>query len=129
MYHYRILPDERLCIFTGRGTVLNQEIRETARKLLLDPAWNSGWNYLYDVRDADFPQLNYRSTLDTVKADEKHYPALQGGKVAVVANQDATYGTFRMYFSMALNRPQEVKHFRNLEEAAVYLGVPSRLLD
>ena len=75
-------------------------------------------------------QIRYGENLKFVQQiDEKYYDKIKGGKVAVVADKDATYGTFRMYFSIAYERPQRVQVCRSLEEAVAFLGLPSTFLD
>ncbi len=125
MYTYLIFPSQKLCVFTGRGDITFDEIRETARLMLSDSNWQTGWDLLYDLRDAYIVELNYKTSIRTSTIDRKYYDQVKGGKVAVVANRDVTFGVFRMYFSIASDRPQYVQIFRGIEEAIVFLDLDS----
>jgi len=123
MYSYRIHPEKRLCVFTGRGESRVEEFRTVSRAFLADVSRQPGWDMLFDLRGARIARWSLDRAQRAAELSRPFYSHIQGGRCAVVADEDVPFGNLRQFEALASDRPQEQRVFRNVDEACRSLGI------
>ena len=123
MFDCNFFPDTKLCVFTGRGDIAVAQIKTVASQLFDDPAWEPGWDILYDFRGATISGLDYQRMRSAVFRDKSFNGRVKGARVVFVADTDLTYGLMRMWQTMSADRPIEIRVFRRIKDALQFLGV------
>ena len=89
-----------------------------------DPAYELGTNELADVRQAQALDVS-AATLRKVDAlhRERYAGSDAGFRTAILTRKDQPYGIARMYQVFSDEGPENVKIFREMEEALEWLGI------
>jgi len=117
---YRIDPQDRLVQLTVAGESSFQEWESALRRVLADPAYVKGYNFLTDrqgqsdVPGPEFPRLVLRFLVS-------HTPEMGRYRRAAVSPVEATFQTLRMFHILAEEVDIRVEAFRNYDEARRWL--------
>ncbi len=89
-------------------------------ELMADPRVEAGPNLLADFREVEVTRSG--SEVRTVAAGNKRFnDYIEGGRLAVVASQQASFGLARMYEALIESQSLEVQVFRAYEPARAWL--------
>ena len=118
---YRIDSTRRLIHTTCSGPVTLQDVLEHFAVLMQDPNRSHGLDVLLDL--TPITSVPTSDELRIVTSEIAHIrPAIEFGRCAVAASQEAMYGMSRMFEVYAEGYFTEVQAFRTVEEAAGWLG-------
>jgi hypothetical protein len=114
-------PDANITVYTVEGRIHADEIvDEITRFYKGDVTLNVLWDLSNsDVKDLTADQVRTIAHIPREKADKR-----KGGKTAIVAPVDMTFGLSRMYGSLTESNgyPFETHIFRHLTDACTWLG-------
>jgi hypothetical protein len=116
---YRIDIDRRIILSTGTGKLTDDDLREHQRAVLADPDFDPTLNQLWDLQQVETLDISNAALRDL--ASSRSYAA--GTKRAVVAPRDVLYGTARMFQTLHDEAPEDVRVFRDADEAKAWLGI------
>lgn len=117
---YHIDAQERVVHLTVTGESPFHEWEATMRRVLADPAYRRGFNFLTDRRaqedvpGPEFPRQVLRFLLE-------HTPEMGRYRWAAVSPREATFQTLRMFSILAEEADIHVEAFRDYEEARRWL--------
>ena len=118
---YEIDLTHRLVRTRAWGAVTHAELTAMRVRLTGDPAFQSDFSQLYDLREA----VSLAMTADEIRelASYSHFGA--NSRRAIVAPKIAAFGTVRMFAIQreASGGQDEVRAFRSLAEANDWLGL------
>jgi len=123
-YWYKIEKDLG-CVFAKRtGPYVHDEWMAILKTINNDANLRPGMNRLYDYRDAQgapskeetFDQVRYFSEMDKI---------LGPRKVAMVAPRPITYGMGRMYGTLRDGSAADIRQFKTIDDAMVWLKFPA----
>ena len=112
----------RMAQITARGSVNVLELKEIFLEIVGHRDWQAGFNMLCDYRGIvdfavttrDIDNINeWQASIDAVIGD---------GKCAVVACKDLVYGMSRMWELISSERSQQIRVFRQMKDAVIWLG-------
>jgi hypothetical protein len=118
---YRVDAGEALVLTTATGTLTDQDILAHKKALLEDPSVVPGMAELSDVRAMTDLSVTPDGVRMFTSFDRANAPATD--RLAIVASQDFTFGTARMY--QMGGAEDNVGVFRTVEEARDWLGLPT----
>lgn len=118
--------DRGVLLLTLEGEVSDEDLLKYARRAAGDESLPPGHDILVDARSAIPGGALQGQTLRRV-ADifgrEDRSP--EETRVALVASNDVAYGLSRMYQAFRSESPIQLRVFREMDEARVWLGVPA----
>ena len=118
---YRIDQARHLIHTTCTGMVTLPDVLEHFAVLMQDPNRSHGLDVLLDLTQiATIPTSDELRIVTSEIAQIR--PAIEFGRCAVAAPQEAMYGMMRMFEVYADGYFTEVQAFRTIEEAASWLG-------
>ena len=112
-------PHQRLVRSRLWGVVSDPDLREHARLLRADPAFDPSHNHLVDLREV----TELRVARDTIEAVARVSVFARGVRRAVVASSDFHYGMARMFEIFSDGTGRTVTVFRDVREAEDWLGL------
>ena len=118
---YRIDPARKLIVSWASGELTEVELDDHLAELTNDPAFNGSYDQIADLRE--ITSLRISSTF--VKRKSLHTAHTDRSRRAFVASSDVVFGTSRMFQILADEHPDEVRVFRDLDDALVWLGQDS----
>jgi hypothetical protein len=111
-------------IFTvASGTLTDQELIEHKERLRNDPHVSSGMVELSDVRNIEKLMVTPSGIEEFVMQDAHDADLCREHRLAIVVSQDLAFGMGRMYEMMTSENLPNVGIFRDMEEAANWLGL------
>ena len=118
------------CIFVKwSGVVTAHDIIEFNREIEKDPGYRSGLNRLVDLRQSTF-RMSAQDIKEVVGHVFKKRDTAEGPrKGAMVVGRDLEYGLLRMVNALTDQMQSEMRPFRRIEEAVVWLGLSETLGD
>lgn len=117
---YRIDPQERVVYLTVTGDSPFAEWEETLRRVLADPAYVRGFDFLtdrreqHDVPGPEFPRQVLRFLME-------HLPEMGHYRWAAVSPRETTFLTLKMFSVLAEEADIRVEVFRDYDEAQRWL--------
>ncbi len=119
---YRIDPERRVLIADVVGDVDDADLLAYGQALLDDPTVKQAAHELVDLRRVGG---NQAVTSAGVKALAQFwieaYAKISGGRLAIIAGSDVSYGLARMYQLYRAEGPDEIRVFRDEVEAWEWL--------
>ena len=111
--------DEQLLIIKTEGDFQPKDLQETFKKVFSNPEFKSGINILVHDLDSVFipTSKQIESGAKTVEEIMKKFSA----KMAIVVSSDVNYGMGRMMEIFCEQRGVDVKVFKELEAAKMWL--------
>ena len=116
---FRIDTERRTVFSSGAGVLSDDDLRGHQRQLLGDPAFDPSFNQLWDFRQV--VQVDVSS--ETLRALATARSFAPSAKRAAVAPRNILYGMARMFEMLHNKAPEEFRVFRNIREAADWLGL------
>jgi hypothetical protein len=114
--NYRIDPRERVVYLTVTGEFSGDEWEATLRRVLADPAYVKGFNFLTDRRgQSGVPGPDF--TLRVLRFLVAHTPEMGRYRWAAVTPVPAPFGTLRMFSILAEEADIHVEAFGDYDEA------------
>lgn len=118
---YLIDPESRLVISRGTGTFRHRDYLEHLEKMSTDARFQATFNHLVDCRHFEHLDL----TADELQALGKLTLFSASSRRAVVVSSLLHFGLARMFAAFrARSHRQETTVFRNMADAAAWLGLP-----
>lgn len=110
-----------LTVYIVTGEVSSEEIKNEIQRFY------EGYitkDVLWDLSESDVSKITFSEVRNITHIPRKHYKTRTGGKTAIIAHQDITYGLSRAYESLTelQDLPFETKAFRSIEEARLWLA-------
>jgi len=110
-------------IGSAEGVLEDRDLFDYARRLLEDPDVKLARHELVDLTRADPAS---KITSDAVRRLAEfwrgEYGNIAGGKLAIVAPRDLSFGLSRMYQGLRSDGPDNIQVFRDPEEARAWLA-------
>jgi hypothetical protein len=116
---YQIHPARALVLSLGWGILSDADIREHYRQLRDDPAFDPAFRQLADIRDVS----RVEASIPTIRDEARTWTFAPEARRALVARSDAPYGLARLFAAYWALEGGAVEVFRDLDDAARWLGV------
>jgi len=124
--HYLDAENFLVCAFSG--PVDDAELMAHMESLIADERLRPGYRELADCRGISTPIGITGEGLRNVARRETASTLPKGGRLALVMDQDVTYGLGRMFSVFAEENRSEIRVFSALPEACAWLGVDPDLV-
>jgi hypothetical protein len=125
-FTYKVLPDKRLVLTRGHGTITDEEIFGYQLEVWSRPDVQ-GFDELVDMTDVEHIALpSPERVRDLAVLGAKMDSPGGSSRFAIVAPQDFAFALGRMYGAhreMSAKSTKQVEVFRTREEALQYLGI------
>jgi hypothetical protein len=117
---YRFEPQERVVYLTVTGESSFQEWEDVMRRVLADPAYVKGYNFLTDRRgQTEMPGPDF--TLKVLRLLVSHKPEMGRYRWAAVTTWPTPFGTQRMFSILAEEADIRVEAFNDFDAARQWL--------
>ena len=116
---FRIDLRNRVVIHELAGVVTDQELSNNQRELRRDPDYDPVFGQLIDACYV----TDIAVSSDLVVALAKATPNVPGAKRAIVVASEVAFGMARMFQIIREDAPEEVRVFRDIDEARRWLGL------
>jgi len=116
---YRIDKEKRAIFTTLSDVLTDADLLQHQTQLQADPHYDGRFVQLVDARDVTEVDV----TKDGVHALASLVVYEPGARRAIVATRDAMYGMARMFERLRGGRPDELRVFRDIDEARRWLGL------
>lgn len=118
-----IIPEINLTITRWYGHITLDDMVQSHRDYMSDPAYLVGRPHLYDVSDVALPEINPDGLTKYISLVDRQDFGPDGVDVTVFAPTDILYGLARQYQSIVQSRsPINVQVFRDEAEALANVG-------
>ena len=111
----------QLTIFTVTGELSLNDFRSTLESVYNGTDAKVTKDILWDLRNASISALSSQDIEMIVNIGSRYWKARKGGKSAIVALEDVSYGISMIYRGQASSFPYKIEVFRTLEEALQWL--------
>jgi len=101
-------------VLTGR--VSTEELQQAFQAMVDHPGFSSGFDSLWDFRDASLVDITVDGIQTIVDYVERHKDQRGAGSVLIVAPNDLDYGVSRTYEALAARLPTPIHTFRTMDE-------------
>ncbi len=116
---YRIDVERRMIFSTATGVVTDEDLRGHRERILADPDFGASFDQLWNFQDA--AKIDISATAVRQLARARSYEP--GVKRAIVTPSDLGYGLARMFQILHDEAPEDLRVFRDLEEAMKWLDL------
>ena len=124
-FTYRIDEQKRLVELNGYNCITRGEIINILQAVNIDPAREKGFGIIVNFSQANLGALKAKDFEITIAHQKMYQDEYKLSKVSIVARNDREYGIARMWEMMGFGDIMNVKIFRSLPEAMIWLGVAS----
>lgn len=119
MINYRILPENRLIVFSNWGVTSLEEIFDLSRNLWSDPEISESYDAILDNTHLEEPFTSKEIYKLIESRDALKWTT---GKLAVISPDDVVFGLSRMHEMMSENKsPSTIRVFRDKSSALKWL--------
>ena len=117
---YRFNREKEILYITIIGSFTPEDIEKTAAYITKSNEFSPEVNTVWDIRFANFTNisLDYQEKLKNIR---KRFPQRGKAKIALVADNDLSFGLARMYEQLSAELPRKLKVFKKLNEAEKWL--------
>ncbi|GEM_PF-1746239 len=124
MYRYSVVPEHK-CVFIERGGKFSAgHFVQALGKIINDPEYKPGYNFLTDARKMDYAEANFAVLSHQVDLWEDISTKLDKCKLAFLHASQVNYGVSRQSKALFETENIDRKPFYKLEEALDWLGLP-----
>jgi len=117
--NYRILPENRLIVFSNWGVTSLEEIFDLSRNLWSDPEISESYDAILDNTHLEEPFTSKEIYKLIESRDALKWTT---GKLAVISPDDVVFGLSRMHEMMSENKsPSTIRVFRDKSSALKWL--------
>lgn len=121
---FEVHADEKYFVSKWEGTITDDEMLNSYRAFYEGPAWNRSLNELVVIGDISLEKVTNDGL--TVLADyvAQHFfeHNIESSKTAVFCRKDLPFGLARVYEAYAYQSSEEIRVFRDLEDAKSWLA-------
>jgi hypothetical protein len=117
---YRIDVSLRTVFTTPFGTLTDRELREHVEALRNHPGFGSDFNQLFDGRAVTSVEISGACLREIAAARVFG----EGSLRAFVMGTDVAFGMGRMFEMLRDDSPDQIRVFRNIDDARAWLGLP-----
>ncbi len=121
---YRIDLELGAVFTTITGVLTDEEMIRHKEQLVKDPDFRPDLKQLSDVRGIESLDVTPEGVRHFAVMDKEHASRLGEHRLAIVASEDAVFGTARMYQMFTEQNVEHVQVFRDMETAREWLGLP-----
>lgn len=108
------------------GDYVREDGIEASRKILVDPAYIRGLNFLKDYSAIRVPKdYDFRFAAAAQSRHAQVYAQVPLFRNVLVAEESAVFGTLRQYCTLSESGPVDNRAFQSLSEATKWLGLPA----
>jgi hypothetical protein len=118
---YRIEVSLRTVFTTPFGAITDPDLREHVENLRNHPEFESDFNQLFDARDVTSVELSGACVREIATARLFG----EGSLRAFVVTADVAFGMARMFEMLRGDALDEIRVFRNIDDARAWLGLPA----
>jgi hypothetical protein len=116
--------DANLLIVVLRGPVGDEDLLKYAHHITEDPSISAGHDELIDLREVETGGEVTSPVLRRIASMFSEIDRTpEQTRVAMVANSDVSYGLSRMYQAFRSESPLDLRVFREMSEARIWLGL------
>ena len=113
--------EKKVLFVTVRGDITLKDFEKVLIEIVKSTEFPSDTKTIWDFREINFLPLNI-DFAEGLIAIRKKYPERGTAKVAFLTDSDLSFGMARAYETLSsLELPQQVKVFRDLSEAEVWV--------
>ena len=116
---YSIERDRFLIRTHVSGSITSPQLLEMYERMIADPHFSAAYNQLADWREV----TELRVLTSAVREAAKSHPFIAGTKRAIVVGSDVVYGVARVFAAHAEHVGQDVRVFRDMEDALEWVGL------
>ena len=125
-YRIKIEKDKKLARITAYGSINIIELKEIFFETVRHEEWQADFNMLCDYRKIENFAITPQDIDDIIEWQTSIDTLIGNGKCAVVAPGDYVFGMNRMWEMLSADRSQQIKVFRQIKDAVLWLLYPER---
>lgn len=118
---YQIDVKHQLVLTTASGTLTDDDVLQFKFRLVRDPDFRPGMSELSDIRNVEKIEVTTIGIRQMVEQDKKDAKFIASHRLAMVASDDVVYGMARMYQTLTESTMDNVKIFRDINEAHAWI--------
>ncbi len=126
---FRILGDARRILTRCFGHLEGVHLLEYYRSLTADPLYDPTFDELFDLSDVDEVDVTSNDLRKLSHATRVGGRQGRGVRVAIVAPEDLEFGLSRMYEAFQAESANEMRVFRDPDEATKWIDAPAGRTD
>lgn len=123
---YQINKDDGLVKVIAKGKLTDSEILNNSHQLFSDKNFDIGFDQLIDLRNVGSLSVTTKGIKQLIAHERQRMGGKCGGKKAIVATSDISFGTARVYQTLSFDKTFTIEVFRKHEKAIKWLGLPYR---
>ena len=128
-YTYKINTEHNIVIFKARGAFTAEILFNCLKEVISSAGFQPGFNHLVDLREVTSFPATTADMHKRVELDLDIEKQLGKCKIALVTSNELVFGMSRMYEMLMDNAIPEVRSFRNINEAILWMGIEKELLE
>lgn len=103
--------------------ISDEELLNAYKAFYTGKDWRPGQNELVDFSDVDLEEITIKGMINLAEFAESVFKAhnIPSVKTAIYAPKDLTFGLSRMYEAISFESPENVRVFRDILEAEMWL--------
>ena len=114
---------KKLAHISASGSVNAAELKQIFMETVGNENWQTGFNMLCDYREIENFDVSSKDIEDITEWQTAIDMLIGRGKCAVVASGDSIYGMSRMWEILSSDRSQQIRVFRRLSDAFMWLEI------
>lgn len=123
---YHIDPEHDLLVSVASGDLQDEDLMDYSRRLLADEKTRRPRDELVDLRGIDSTDgITTDGVRRLAELWRSQYERLEGCRLALLAESDIGYGLARMYEMLRDDGPDQIRVFREQDEAEAWLLAPA----
>ena len=129
-FTYQIHREQRLAVAVSPAKLTSAEISAGMRQVFGDPAWQPGFDIIWDGRQIEQLLLTPEDIPEIMAVVEELSSRSGTGRSAVVVLRFMDYANARLFSARNRSpRGRNVRLFNTMAEAVTWLGVPPELVE
>jgi hypothetical protein len=128
-YRIKIKKDKKMAQISAYGNVNILELREIFFETVRHAEWQTDFDMLCDYRNIEHLAITSQDIDDLTEWQRSIDTLIGNGRCAVVATKDFVFGMSRMWELLSTDRSQQIKVFRKIKDAIMWLLYPVRALE
>ena len=118
-FHYDDELDARIATYSG--FVDDEDLRTAYDALLASGEFDPAMDVVSDLSEVTRYDVSAEGLRELARTFAPYNAAMAGARLAIVAPKDVIYGMARMFEILRSDAPQEIRIFRDLEEAREWI--------
>jgi hypothetical protein len=122
---YSIDEERKVLVARAHGKLCDADLLDYGQRLRDDPSAKRANHELADLTEVDSGSLvSAEGVRELARFWHGEYDWMSGGKLAIVAPTDLAFGLGRMYQMLRDDGPDQIRIFREADEAWEWLAAP-----